>query len=164
MQVSSLPPRSSKKECQTHGVNFTLAAPEHQEMNVQVEVTWRTLRTISHSLMVHARASEAYINFALMYTTDHIFQVLPIKDLINKDGKPTTPFKIATGKKPSASNLCVLFCTYVVQKYTAHVDKKALNMSHQAQKSFRGISVGIPQHQKGYLCVCTNYNEDNIFI
>ena len=25
-----------------------------------------------------------------MYTTDHIFPVLPIKDLINKDGDPTT--------------------------------------------------------------------------
>ena len=29
--------------------------------------------------------------------------------------------------------------------------KKALNISHQAQKGFRGIFVGIPQHKKGYL-------------
>ena len=43
-----------KEECQTSGVSFTLAAPEHQEMNRQVEVTWRTLRTDAHSLMVHA--------------------------------------------------------------------------------------------------------------
>ena len=41
-------------------------------MNGQVEVTWRTLRTISHSLMVHVRVSEAYINFALIYTVYHI--------------------------------------------------------------------------------------------
>ena len=34
-----------KKECQTCGVCLTLAAPEHQEMNGQVEATWRTLRT-----------------------------------------------------------------------------------------------------------------------
>ena len=60
-----------------------LAALEHQEMNRQVEVTWRTLRTIAHSLMVHARVLEAYIHFALMYTTDHIFMVIPIKDMIN---------------------------------------------------------------------------------
>ena len=26
-----------------------------------------------------------------------------------------------------------------------------LNMRHQAQKGFRGIFVGIPEHQKGYL-------------
>ena len=35
-----------------------LAAPEHQEINGQVEVTWRTLHTIAHSLMVHARVPE----------------------------------------------------------------------------------------------------------
>ena len=44
-----------KEEVQTCGVCLTLAAPEHQEMNGQVEVTWRMLRTIAHSLMVHAR-------------------------------------------------------------------------------------------------------------
>ena len=44
-----------KEECQTCGVHLTLEAPEHQEMNGQVEVTWRTLRTVSHYLMLHAR-------------------------------------------------------------------------------------------------------------
>ena len=101
--------------------------------------------------MVHARFLEAYIYFALMYTTDHIFSILQTKDLINKDGDPTTPFRLATGTKPSVSHLRVLFCPFVVQKGTAHVLKKALNMRHQVQKGFRGIFFGIPQHQKGYL-------------
>ena len=60
-------------------------------MNVQVEVTWRTLSTIAHALMVHARVPEIYVHFALIYTIDHIFPVLPIKDLKNEDGDPTTP-------------------------------------------------------------------------
>ena len=63
---------------------MTLAAPEHQEINGQVEETWRTLRTFAHSLMVHARGPEVYVHFALMYTTDHIFPVLRIKDLIKQ--------------------------------------------------------------------------------
>ena len=41
------------EECQTCGVRLTLAAPEHQDMNGQVEVTLRTLRTVAHALMVH---------------------------------------------------------------------------------------------------------------
>ena len=49
-----------KEECQTSIVCLTLAAPEHQEMNGQVEVTWRTLRTIAYALMVHARVPELY--------------------------------------------------------------------------------------------------------
>ena len=130
---------------------MTLAAPEHQEMNRKVRVTWRTLRTVAHSLMVHARVPEVYVHFVLMYTTDHIFPVLPVKDLINKDGDPTMPHKLATGTKPLVSHLRVLFCPCVVRKATVHVETKSLNMRHQAQKGFRGILVGIPEYQKGYL-------------
>ena len=53
--------------------------------------------------------------------------------------------------KPSLSHLCVLFCPCVVRKANAHVDKKPLNMCHQAQKGFCVIFVGIPQNQKYYL-------------
>ena len=77
-------------------------------MNGQVEVTWRTLRTVAHFLTVHTRVLELYVHFALMYTTDHIFPVLPIKDLINEEGDPTTPHKLATGTKPSVSHLRVI--------------------------------------------------------
>ena len=62
-----------KEECQTRGIILMLAAPEHQEMSRQVEVTWRMLRTVAHYLMVHARVLAGYVNFELMYTKDHIF-------------------------------------------------------------------------------------------
>ena len=77
--------------------------------------------------------------------------VLPIKDLINEYGDPTTPYKLATGTKLLVSHLRVLFYPCVVQKATAHVGTKEINMCHQAQKGFCGIFVGIPKHQKGYL-------------
>ena len=76
-----------------------------------------------------------------MYTIDNIFPVLPIKDLINEDGNPTMPFKLATGMKPSISHLIVLFYPCVVWKATKNVGKKALNMRYQAQKGFRGVFV-----------------------
>ena len=110
---------------------MALEAPEHQKINGQVKVAWRTLRTIAHYLMVNARVSEVYICFAFMYTTHHIFPVLPIKDLINENGEPATTFKLATGTKTSVSHLRVLFSTCVLQKSTARVGTKALNMLHQ---------------------------------
>ena len=112
-------------------------------MNGKVEVTWRMLRTVAHFLMLHARVPEVYVHFTLIYTTDHIFTILPIKYLINEDGDPTMPHKMATDTKPSVSHLRVLFCPCVVWKATAHVEKKTLNMRHQAQKGFRVIFVGI---------------------
>ena len=57
------------------------------------------LRTFAHPLMVNARFPEVYAHFTLMYTTDHIFPVLPIKYIINKDGNPTMSQKLATGTK-----------------------------------------------------------------
>ena len=140
-----------KEEYQTRGVRLTLTATEHQEMNVQVEVTWRTLRTVAHSLMVHDRVLEVYVHFALMYMTYHIFPVIPIKYLINEDGDPKMSHKLETGTKPSVSHLRVLFCLCVVRKATSHIETKTLNMRHQAQKGFRGIFIGITEHQKGYL-------------
>ena len=145
------------------GVHLTLPATEHHEMNGQVKVTWRTLCKIAHYLMVHARVSEAYINLALMYTTDIIFPVLQTKYMINKDGDTTTPFKLATCTKPSVSHLRVLFCPCVLRKATAHVDKKALNMCHQSQKGFRSIFVGIPA-SKRVSYVHTKNKENSIFI
>ena len=115
-------------------------------MNRHIEVTRRTLRTVAHSLMVHVGVPEVYVHFALMYTTDHIFTVLPIKDLINKHGNPTTPHKLATGTKPSLSHLRVLFFPCVAWKATVHVETKTLNMRHKAQKGFHSIFVGIPEH------------------
>ena len=101
--------------------------------------------------MVYARVLEACIHFTLMYMAYHIFQVLPIKDLINKADKPTTTYKLASGMKSLISNLRVSFCPSIVLISTAHVGKKFLKICHQAQKVFCGIFVGIPQHQKWYL-------------
>ena len=86
-----------------------------------------------------------------MYTTDHIFPVLPIKRLVNQDSEPARTHKISTGSRTSVSNLNVLLCLCVVLKATEYVDTKALNMCHKSLKGFIIIFVGIPQHQKGYL-------------
>ena len=131
---------------------MTLAAPEHRDMNGQVEVTWRTLRTVAHALMVHARVPEVFVQFALMYPTDKIFPVLPIKYLINEDDDLTTTFKFATGTKPSVSHLRVLFCPFVVHKATVHVGTRALNMRHQAQNFFAVSLFDFHSIKKDILC------------
>ena len=64
---------------QTRFFHLTLAAPEHEEMTLQVTAAWKLLRPIEYSRMVHATVLEAYINFALIYMIDHIFPILPIK-------------------------------------------------------------------------------------
>ena len=77
-------------------------------MNGRVEVTCKTLQTITYSIMVHTRVSDKYTHFALMYTTDHILPVISIKHLVNQDGEPTTTHKIST-------QTYMLYSVYVLQ-------------------------------------------------
>ena len=81
-----------------------------------------------------------------MYNTNHMFPVLPIKNLVNHDGETSKPHKLATGTKPLVSKTRVLFCACVVRKSTAHIDTNTLNMHHQSKQNW-GIFVVIPQHQ-----------------
>ena len=74
--------------------------------------------------MVHARVLDKYIHFSLMYTYRHIFPVLPIKNLLNQDGEPTTPCKLETVTKPSVYNIRCIFSSFYVRKATANVDGK----------------------------------------
>ena len=84
-----------------------------------------------------ARTSRGkYIHFALMYMTHHMFLVLLIKHLVKQDGETNMPHKLETITKNSVSNICVLFCPCVVQKETAQVDGKLLNMCYQSQTFF----------------------------
>ena len=69
------------------GVRLSLSAPDYQEMNGQVEVTWLTLRTIAHSIMVRTQVSDKYIHFTLMYMNDHILPGLPTRHLVTQDKK-----------------------------------------------------------------------------
>ena len=87
-----------------------------------------------------------------MYTTDHIFLVLPIKDLINKDVEPTTPFKHVTGMKSSVSIIFkhVIFSICCTENYCTRCDKGVKYVS-PSTKYFRGIFIGITEHQKEYL-------------
>ena len=119
-------------------------------MNGQVEVTWLTLRTIAHSIMVRTQVSDKYIHFTLMYMNDHILPGLPTRHLVTQDKKKYTT-QTENWKKYLVSKPHVLFFPCVVQKATAHFYAKVLNICHQSQKGFYCILVGIPKHQKGYL-------------
>ena len=98
---------------------------------------------------MHTWVYDKYIHFSSIYSTDHIFPVLRIKHLVNHYGEPTTPHKLVTGAKPLVSNLLVLFCPCVVQKSTANVDTKALNMYHHSQKGFGLSSLEFQNIKKG---------------
>ena len=84
--------------------------------------------------------------------------------MIKEDGDPTTPHKIATGTEPTVSHLYILFFPCVVWRATAHVETKALNIRHQAQKRVSMYLRWNSPVSKMISCVRTQYKEDNTFI
>ena len=112
-------------------------------------MTWQTLQTIVHSFRMHTHVYDEYINFAFTYTTNHIFNFLPTKHLLNQYGEPTTLHKLDTGTKLLLSNPHVLFFTCVVQKSDYACFKMELNINNQSQRGFWGIFIVITQHKKG---------------
>ena len=139
-----------KDYCATRGINLSIAAPEHQEMNGLSEVTWRQIRTIAHSLMVFARVDDSFMHHALIYAAHVIFPALPLRDLVNEKGAQATPTELMTLRKARVSKIRTLFCPCIVKKHTAQYQQQNLNMRHQLQKGFRGIFIGFPDVQAGY--------------
>ena len=55
---------------------------------------------ISKYLLLHARLNRKFFYYAVKYA-QYIHGVIPVKNLNDKKGFPTTPFFLATNRKPS---------------------------------------------------------------
>ena len=99
-----------------------------------------------------------------MYTTDHIFLVLPIKDLINKDGEPTTPFKLATGKNLQYHiYACFILSMCCIEIHYTCWEKRFKCASQRATGFLRHLCWNSTA-SKRVSCVRTSHKEGNIFI
>jgi len=78
-----------------------------------------------------------------------MFNVLPVKNLYNGDGEICSPFELFTGKKPTISHLRVFGCPVVAKRSALSIE--GLTTQHCTEKGIRGIFIGIPSNQKGYL-------------
>ena len=97
-------------------------------------------------MLVHARLPNTDAYHAIMYATV-IFNVLPIKGLVNAAGMPATPTELFTGKKPAIGNLRVFDCPVIVKKYEARINRK---MAKEAtERGIRPALLAYPKIKKG---------------
>ena len=147
-------------ECLRKGINVSIAAPKHQEMNGLTERTWQSIRNLAYSFLNFARVGTEFTDMALEHAAK-IIAVLPLKGL-QANGKSTTPYFLFYGRKPNVRKLRVLFCpciykvyertrTVTVNKSTGQRQINRFNSSNHPQRGVLGIHVGIPRGQAGYL-------------
>jgi hypothetical protein len=101
---------------------------------------------MGRSLLVHARLPDIFMYHALVYAC-HIFNVLPVRGLLNEEEIPATPHQLFYNTQPMISQYRVFGCPTIARRWVT------LNKSNgkQTEHGTHGIFIGFSSHQKGYV-------------
>lgn len=99
-----------------------------------------------------------FFGHSIQYAS-YLLNRLPPRDLLDTNGDPTTPHFLAFDRKPRMGHLRVFGCPVAFKRYNPSTADGGLTKKQQSQRaSTRGIFIGIPPKQAGYLI----YLEDRI--
>ena len=138
-----------RKWCGENKIHFTSAAPKHQEQNGLVERHWGTIVKLANALLLHARLNRKFFYYAAKYA-QYIHDIIPVKNLLDAEGNPTTPYFLATGRKPAVKHFRVFGCPAVFKRYEVSDNGKRVKNKY-TQQGMRGIFVGLPDDSAGWL-------------
>ena len=105
---------------------------------------------ITDKIVVHACPPTIYKYHATLYAIV-IYNVTPIKELRNKEGNPATPYELFFEEKPRIAHLCVFGWPTVQKKWLITNNQGQQRENKTIQIGVRGIFVGLPTNQQGYL-------------
>ncbi len=91
-----------------------------------VERHWGTIAKLADTLLLHAHLNRKFFYYAVKYA-QYIHDVIPIRNLHNKDGLLTTPYMLATGRKPTDKHFWVFGCPAIFKRYEVSSDGKHIN-------------------------------------
>jgi hypothetical protein len=134
--------------CRTERIHLSLSAPKKQSQNHLAKRSWQTINRMDQSLLVHAHLPDQYHYHAVLYATS-IFNVLPIKDLFTTTGAPSTPYYLFTDNKPYIAHYRIFGCPIIAKKWL--LSSHGQTLTKQTERGIRGIFIGFPSNQKGYL-------------
>ena len=114
-----------------------------------VERYWGTITKMANTMLLHARLNKKFFFYAVRYA-QRIHDVIPVKDLIDNQGLPTTPYYLLSGSKSNVKYFRVFRCPAVFKKYEFS-DKGKRTKDKFSQQGIRGIFVGLPDDSAGWL-------------
>ena len=137
-------------------VQVIAAAPDHQEMAGLCERQWQHFNLLSNKMLVHARLGPRFKDLSLRHAT-RVRNVLPIKHVAieQPDGsfRPASPFELYFDSKPRVASFRVFGCPCIVRVQSRkHLKTKSvLHPRNIVQRGVRGVHVGFPYFQAGWL-------------
>ena len=78
------------------------------EQNGLVERHWGTIAKLANTLLLHARLNRKFFYYAAKYA-QYIHDIIPVRDLLDEHGLPTTPYYLATGRKAAVKHFRVFW-------------------------------------------------------
>ena len=139
-----------KSWCKENNVRLEIAGPKHQEQNGFIESSYKTTARMARSMLVRSHLPIDFYHLALDYAI-LILRVLPAKGLQDEHGKPTTTYQLLYGKKPRIQRYKVFGCSVVFKRYEPISNGEVNSRFTTLQRGSRGIFVGFPKHQAGWL-------------
>lgn len=142
------------------GFALRVAAPQHQEQNGICENMIRDCKELAFSFLHQARVSMSFFGAALL-TAAYVKNVLPLRNITDINGKPTTAYTLFYSRKPSIRKLRVPFCpcvfrinrrskTYFATDSSGRIVER-FDRKNFPQRGVPGIFIGYPRSQAGYL-------------
>lgn len=105
---------------------------------------------MARSMLVRAHLPIEFFHLAMDYAV-LILRVLPAKGLVDEDNNPTTTYQILHGKRPRVQRFKVFGCPVVFKRYQPQHEGDVSTNFKQLQRGSRGIFVGFPKNQAGWL-------------
>jgi hypothetical protein len=103
-------------------------------------------------MMVFAQVGNEFYDFAIDQAWK-IFNVLPLRDLVDNNGYPCTPLGTYSGVKPKLCRFCVMFSACVINNGTNPGAARKINIQDNCkERGTKAIHVGIPCYQPSFLC------------
>jgi hypothetical protein len=92
-----------REHCRQSGIHLVLAAPMKQYQNHLAKCTRQIVSTMGRSLLVHAQLPDTFMYHAVVYAT-YIFNVPPVRGLLDSQEIPATPYQLFYGSLPSPTS------------------------------------------------------------
>ncbi len=119
-------------------------------MNGICEAKWREVHNTANILLNTARLGGAFFHHVHAYAV-HIVNTCPAKNVIDRDGNPTTPFHFSYDCKPCLINFRVFGCPVYFKRYEPTFCNKLITYKQQHQLASHGTFIGFPDNSAGWL-------------
>ena len=88
---------------------------------------------LANIIWIYARLSKKFLLYYAVKYAQYINDLIPIKDLTDKNGLPSTPYQLVNNIKPNVKHLRVFGCPGIFKRYETSEEGKRMKNKYIQQ-------------------------------